>query len=330
MKNIIAKSALAVASGLFSLSASALVLNEYNVFTAEDYTHGNASVGGKVFVGGDATIHGYMDVGLMLTPSSTLDTLVTVGDINAAGGSGGFNVQAGNVVHGGSVSSNLNFNMNGGGTVRQESQSTLAAQRDSMIAELNNASTNYSNMASNGSLARSGNNATFNYTGNQATAVFNVNAEDVFQQNTGLSLNAGLAETVIINVSTQNSGYDFISGGGINFTNGFSNPNPDANNIGASNILWNFYDAQAVNLMGLDTFRGSILAMGASVYGNPTTDGAVAVKSLYQSRQIHNYTFVPPSEVPLPASVQFMLMGMAAFVGIRRWRKRKAAKAAIA
>ena len=328
MKNIIAKSALAVASGLFSLSASALVLNEYNVFTVENYTHGNASVGGKVFVGGDATIHGYMDVGLMLTPSSTLDTLVTVGDINSPGG--GFNVQAGNVVYGGSVSSNLNFNMNGGGTVRQESRAVLTTQRDNMIAELNSTSNNYSNMASNGSLDRSGNTATFNYTGTQSTAVFNVNAEDVFQQNTGLNLNAGLAETVIINISTQNSGYNFVSGGGINFTNGFSNPNPDANNIGASNILWNFYDAEAVDFMGLDTFRGSILAMGASVYGNPTTDGTVAVKSLYQSRQIHNYTFVPPSEVPLPASVQFMLMGMAAFVGIRRWRKRKAAKAAIA
>ena len=325
MKNIIATSALAVASGLFSLSASALVLNEYNVFTAEDYTHDNASIGGKAFVGGDSYIKNWLDIGHELTNAPTLDTLVTVGDINSTGG--GVNVQAGNIVYGGSLSSNLNFNMNGGGNVRQESQAALAAQRDSMIAELNSNSTNYSNMASNGSLARSGNTATFSYSGNQSTAVFNVNAEDVFQQNTGLNLNAGLAETVIINISTQNSGYNFVSGGGINFTSGFSSAVPNATNIGSSNILWNFYDAESVNIMGLDTFRGSILAMGASVYGNPTTDGTVAVKSLFQTRQIHNYTFVPPSEVPLPASVQFMLMGMAALVGLRRWRKRKTAQA---
>ncbi|HEY7773094.1 MAG TPA: choice-of-anchor A family protein [Marinagarivorans sp.] len=325
MKHLIATSALAIASSALTLTANALAIDEYNVFTAGDYIHVNASVGGKAFVGGDAYIDSTLVIGDRLSPSAALDTLVTVGDINAIapGAHGGVHVQAGNVVHGGAIN-DVGFNMNGGGSIRQESQSALITKRDNMIAELNGASNSYSAMTANGNLVRNGNTATFDYTGAQGTAVFNVNAEDVFQQNTGLNLNAGLAETVIINISTQGSGYNFVSNGGINFTNGFSNPDGDSNNIGARNILWNFYDAESVDLMGLDTFRGSILAMGASVFGNPTTDGAIAVKSLYQTRQIHNYTFVPPSEVPLPASVQFMLMGMAALVGLRRWRKHKA------
>ncbi|MDZ7924372.1 MAG: choice-of-anchor A family protein [Marinagarivorans sp.] len=325
MKNLIVKSALIMVSGLACLSAMALPLSEYNVFVSGDFTHNSSSIGGKAFIGGNFIAKNSTDVGVTLTPSSTLDSLVTVGNIKGNGT--WFNVQAGNVVAGGSVNK-ANFNFNGGGTLKKGDKTALTSQRDSMTNELKSASSNYSAMTNNGNLVKTSNLTQFNYTGNDSTAIFNVKAADVFRQNASLNLNAGSASTVIINVSTARIAgaagavaYDFTAPGGINFTNGFQ-PNSNASNLGASNILWNFFDATELSLQGMDTFRGSLLAMGANIMSIGTADGSIAAKSLIQSRQIHNYTFVPPTETPLPASVQFLLMGMAAFIGLRRWRKK--------
>ena len=327
MKRLIAKSAVLIASGLASLSASALPLNEYNLIIAEDFVHNSSSIGGKAFIGGNMIANNAADIGVTLTPSSSLDSLVTVGNIE--GNNNWFNVQAGNVVTGGSVN-HAGFNFNGGGSLIQGNQSALAAQRDSMISELNTASTNYSNLLANGSVVKETNKTSFNYSGSQSTAIFNVKAADVFTQNSALQLNAGAAETVIINISTAymagsagQLAYDFTAPGGINFTSGFA-ANSNSTNLGASNILWNFYDATELTLQGMDTFRGSLLAMGANIMSIGTADGSIAAKSLIQNRQIHDYAFVPPSEVPLPASVQFLLMGLFALIGLRRWRKVKA------
>ncbi len=328
MKKLLATSALIMASGLASLTAMALPLNEYNLIIAEDFIHNSSSIGGKAFIGGNFIANNSTDLGVTLTPSSSLDSLVTVGNIEGNGT--WFNVQAGNVVAGGNVN-NAGFNFNGGGTLVKANQATLASQRDSIISELNTAAANYSALTSNGSVVKTSNSTLFNYTGSDATAVFNVKATDVFTQNSGLKLNAGNASTVVINVSTAHIAgaagavaYDFTAPGGINFMNGFQ-ANSSTGNLGASNILWNFYDATQLSLQGMDTFRGSLLAMGANILSIGTADGSIAAKSLIQNRQIHDYAFVPPSETPLPASVQFLLMGMAAFIGLRRWRKTKAA-----
>lgn len=333
MKRLIARAVLAAAAGAISTGAAALPLNEYNLIVAEDFTHQSSSIGGKVFVGGHFIAQSALDLGVDLSASPTLDSLITVGDIR--GHNGTFNVQAGNVVYGGQATG-LNFNFNGGGEKIQRNQTDLQNQRDAIVNQLNTASANYSSMNANGSVVAGQNVVALNYDGTDSTAVFTVNAADVFRQNSRLELNAGSAQTVVINVSTEhlagNAGqvaYDFTAPGGINFTNGFA-ANSDSNNLGASNILWNFFDATTLNLQGLDTFRGSLLAMGASVLNLGTADGAIAVKSLIQNRQIHNYTFVPPSEVPLPAPLQFMLIGMACLFGLQRWRKRKTAQAELA
>lgn len=327
MKRLILKSAIMLASGLASLSASALPLNEYNLITVNDFVHQSSSIGGRVFVGGNLIANNAADVGVTLKAAPSLDSLVTVGNIE--GNNNWFNVQAGNVVTGGNVNK-ANFNFNGGGKLLQGDQSALQGQRTSIINELNTASANYSTMQANGSVIKEANKTSFNYEGKQATAVFNVSAADVFAQNASLQLKAGSAETVVINVSTAylagsagQVAYDFTAPGGINFTSGFA-ANTDGKNLGASNILWNFYDATKLTLQGMDTFRGSLLAMGADIMSIGTADGSIAAKSLIQNRQIHDYAFVPPSEVPLPASVQFLLLGMAALIGLRRWRKMKA------
>ncbi|MBC6906019.1 choice-of-anchor A family protein [Saccharophagus sp. K07] len=328
MKRLIARALFAASTSLLSLGAFALPLSEYNLIVAEDYTHQSSSVGGKIFVGGNVIAKNSLDLGLDLTKSPTLDSLTVVGNIT--GNNSWFNVQAGNVVTGGNVSG-TGFNFNGGGKLLKGNQSDLQNQRDNIISELYDTSERYSNLTANGSVVASPNVVSLNYSGSDSVAVFSVNAADVFRQNARLELNAGSAETVIINVSTAHLvggagqlAYDFTAPGGINFTSGFA-ANADAFNLGASNILWNFYDATYLNLQGLDTFRGSLLAIGADLVNLGTADGSIAVKSLIQNRQIHNYTFVPPSEVPLPAPLQFMLIGMACLFGLQQWRKRKQA-----
>ncbi|MCR6653252.1 MAG: choice-of-anchor A family protein [Cellvibrionaceae bacterium] len=330
MKQIIARAVLVAAAGVISTGAAALPLSEYNLIVAGDFTHQSSSVGGKVFVGGNLIAKSSLDLGVDLDRRASFDSLVTVGDIK--GNNGWFNVQAGSVVYGGKVEK-VGFNLNGDRsvqTVSKGNQADLQTQRDAMISELTTASANYSQMTANGAVVAGQNKVSLNYSGTSSTAVFNVNATDVFKQNARLELNAGSAETVIINVSTAHLAgsagkiaYDFTAPGGINFTNGFA-ANANATNLGASNILWNFYDATELKLQGLDTFRGSLLAMGANVTSIGTADGSIAVKSLIQNRQIHNYTFVPPSEVPLPAPIQFMLIGLSCLLAMHRWRKSKA------
>lgn len=330
MNRLISRAIVLAASSLISLGAAALPLSEYNLIVADDYIHQSSSVGGKVFVGGNLLTKSSLDVGLDLDPKASFDSLVTVGDIKGNGG--WFNVKSGSVVYGGNLNNVGGFNLNGDRsvqTVTKGNQAELRNQRDAIIGELNNASSSYAQMSANGAVVAEQNKVALNYSGTGGTAVFNVHATDVFKQNSRLELNAGAAETIIINVSTAhlagNAGkiaYDFTAPGGINFTNGFA-ANANANNIGASNILWNFYDATQLNLQGLDTFRGSLLAMGANVMSIGTADGSIAVKSLIQNRQIHNYTFVPPSEVPLPAPIQFMLIGLSCLLAMHRWRKRK-------
>src|SRR5690606_20648247 len=222
MKRMLAKALIVASSSVMSLGAAALPLSEYNLIIAEDFVHQSSSIGGRVFVGGNVIAKSAADVGVNLAASPALDSLVTVGNI--VGSNSWFNVQAGNVVTGGGVTG-AKFNFNGGGKLIQGNQSDLQNQRDTIINELNTASVNYSQMAANGNVVAETNKVALNYSGSGNTAVFNVNAADVFRQNSRLELNAGSAQTVVINVSTAHLAgsagqvaYDFTAPGGINFT----------------------------------------------------------------------------------------------------------------
>lgn len=321
MKYPMIKTAVIAASVYLSMGAQALALHDFNLFVAEDYSN-SSSVWGSAFIGGNLT-GSSSEYGTRLDRNLAIDTLTVVGNINH----GNINMMAGSLVHGGGLNSNVNFN--GSGSLVSVDGSALAAQRDRYVQELQTASADYKNRSANGVFDRSGNVASFNYSGPGETAVFHVNAEDVFSQNSLLQLNAGGAETVVINVSTAaaTSAYEFAINGGVNFGNGF-NADTNGQNLGASNILWNFYDATKINMGGLG-LKGSLLAIAAHIESIGTTDGSIAARSLVQNAQIHNYNFQPPSEVPLPASIQFMLMGLVTFFALR-WRKRKIAAKALA
>lgn len=304
-----------IAASLLAASQShALALSEYSLIIEEDYNH-HSAVWGRTFIGG-GMVTGGGEFGTRLDRSTDLPSLTVVGNISGSQ----FNVMAGTVEYGGDLNASVSFN----GSVRgatQADQASLAATGAVMFGELKNASSNYANRTANGSFSREHNTATFAYDGASDVAFFDVNARDVFTQNTNLALNIGSATTAIINISTEdlaNQGqtfaFDFLAPNGINFGRGFSTQT-------ASNILWNFYDATTLDLQDLK-MRGSVLAMGANILSIGTIDGSIAAKSFIQDSQVHNYTFTPPSEVPLPASVQFMLMGLAGLFAAKWYRRR--------
>lgn len=323
MKHLLQKTIVATASAVLSVSAIALPLSEYNLILAEDYNHRSA-VWGSSFIGGNMTTGGG-EFGTRLDRNTDQNSLTVLGDISGSS----VNIMAGNLVYGGNLGATVSFN--GSGQAVAGDLNALQGQKSQIISELEQASNQFKNTAATGTLERSGNVASFNYTGSGATAVFDVNAADVFSSNTRLELSSGSAETVVINVSTAHLAdaagtiaYDFLSPGGINFGSGF---NADGNNqnIGASNILWNFFDATSLDLQALG-LKGSVLAMGANILSIGTTDGSIAARSLIQDSQIHDYNFIPPSEVPLPASIYFLLMGLMGFFGVRFRKQRATAK----
>lgn len=322
MKHLLQKTIVATASAVLSVSAIALPLSEYNLILAEDYNHQSA-VWGSSFIGGNMTTGGG-EFGTRLDRNTDQNSLTVLGDISGSS----VNIMAGNLVYGGNLGATVSFN--GSGQAVAGDLNALQSQKSQIISELEQASNQYKNTAATGTLERSGNVASFSYSGTGTTAVFDVNAADVFSSNTQLELSSGSAETVVINVSTALAdaagtiAYDFFSPGGINFGSGF-NAESNNQNIGASNILWNFFDATNLDLQALG-LKGSVLAMGANILSIGTTDGSIAARSLIQDSQIHDYNFIPPSEVPLPASIYFLLMGLLSFFGIRLRKQRAAAK----
>ncbi|MFD2094426.1 choice-of-anchor A family protein [Corallincola platygyrae] len=280
----------------FSINAQAMPLSDYNLILLENYNFQGGDVEGKTFIGGDLNAGGYAADFGSRAPSGE-DSLSVVGDINASN----LNIQNGNLVYGSALNVG-NVNMNGGGTIRHDPTLSITG----VVNELIDTSFSYSNMSANGFYDAFS--STLTYTGNDAVAVFDVAATEVFAQNTSLRLDSGNADTVIINLS----GVDITAAGGVNLVDGFHHQD-----IGAENILWNFYEAEAIDFNNLAMF-GSVLATFADITGGAVFDGAVAARSYTGGREFHNFLFNPPT-VDVNEPVTLGLFGLGLLVmGLRR------------
>lgn len=282
-----------------SLSSAAMPLEEYNLILAEDYNFAGGDVEGKAFIGGNLNAAGMgADFGIKEPQLTVSDTLQVVGNITAAN----INIQHGNVVVGGEANVG-NFNFNGEGDLYFDSSLSI----DAVFAELTSISDVYSNFSGNGTYDID--NATLTYTGTDSLAVFNVDPEKIFAQNTGLKLAYNDAETVIINVSGTNVNVS----GGVNLLDGFR-----AEELGARNILWNFYEAETVDFGGIAMF-GSVLAPTASISGGAVFDGSVGAKEYTGGREFHRFLFNPPTvDVAEPSSIALLALGLGALIAVRR------------
>ncbi|WP_075188345.1 choice-of-anchor A family protein [Teredinibacter haidensis] len=287
LKVLIATAAVAI-----SLNATALPLSEYNLILAEDYNFSGGDVEGKTFIGGNLNASGRAVDLATKEPTLTLsDTVKVVGDINA----NNINIQHGNIIYAGSNNVTGSINFNGAGGLIHDSSLSI----DAVMADLETASLQFSGLSANGAYTTG--TTSLDYLGSDAVAVFNVDATDIFAQNNSLRLNYNAAETVIINVS----GSIIEAKGGVNLVDGFR-----SHELGARNILWNFFEADTIDFNNIAMF-GSVLAAGADITGGAVFDGSVAANSYTGGREFHRFLFNPPAiDVPEPSSGILLMLGI--------------------
>ncbi|WP_432455611.1 choice-of-anchor A family protein [Agarivorans sp. QJM3NY_29] len=277
---------------LYSAASQATPLSDYNLILTGDYHYQGGEVEGRTIIGGDLNAAGQSPTfAIRETTVPFEDTVTVAGNINASN----INLNAGSLTYGGNLNVS-NVNLNGGGSSVQKvtagEQAAMASNMAGLESQLRADSAYFSGLTANGSFSTSH----LSYSGSDDMAVFNVNFSEVFAQNNSLSLAAGSAKTVVINVA----GSAVSVAGGVNLTSGFGILD-DGLNIGAANILWNFYEAETIDFNSI-AFVGAILAMDADLVGGAVFDGSVAAESFTGAREFHNTGF-NWQEPQIPATV---------------------------
>jgi choice-of-anchor A domain-containing protein len=317
----IAMSTLSAPAFAATLSASEL-LSQYNLITLQDLTF-SSHTNGRVFVGGDLTSNNAVFYDRNSGPASDFDEVVVAGNVT------GNNLQvgnSGNVAVGGNVNLGV-LELNGGGTanvggalVATANQGTknqdvgniadyipqdVTSVLQGTSAALASETTNSTASLSAGKLLLSGAGAV----GSQA--VFSINLAD-FDLISEVELILGGASSMIINVSgaTATLADNFLG----------------ASRLAASSVIWNFYDATALNFTR--TFEGTVLAPFANVTSaNSNFEGTLVALNANLTGEVHAQYYTgtlpqpPVAAVPLPAGLPLLGAGLLMLGALRRKKR---------
>jgi choice-of-anchor A domain-containing protein len=248
----------------------------FNVFTFGDFTQYGGDSWGPIAIGGNAV---FDSVGIAdrATLNPAVSTLVVGGNLSATNSQ----VYSGSATVGGNVSGNLSFNCSPACGVRSGNPIDFGA-----------AASYYSTLSSTlSALAPQGQSSltpwgSLNLTGGAGTSVFTTSLAGVKE----LKLNTGVADLVVINVTDQTVAPE-------NFGALFYNDNGSPDNPQWSKVIWNFANAQTLNL---PTWRGAVLAPNANLsVANGHIEGQVVVKSATLTARSGEFHYVPFSgELP--------------------------------
>ncbi|OQX07362.1 MAG: hypothetical protein BWK76_24965 [Desulfobulbaceae bacterium A2] len=313
-------------------------MQQFNLIVLDDAVS-SSHVDGRAFIGGDL-IGGEYAGHSSSTPASAYAGLTVLGNatgvaVNGLGatvqgtlqgatinsGAGMVRGDASNVNFNGSDKSAVggtatNVNFNGGQYTGTEAtaaiDSAMATATSTDFASLfsRTASSVSQMLDTGGSVVISGNTVTFNAKAVDGVAVFDLCAIDTQVFNAGEFLfNLNGATTVIFNSDEVDIDIsaNFLGGAAVSL---------------GSQLLWNFYNAETVDLF--NQFGGSILAATASLSNQGNIEGAVVVESLQQYAEIHLQPFsgTLTEPVPEPATCVMMLAGLG-LLGFRHSRRNR-------
>ena len=267
----------------------------------------NLNNGGDIHVGGNVTSS--FNAGFNGSGS-----LYVVNNVNS-----GVNVTAngGNAYIGGSAIGNVSAN--GGGTVFNSSPIPATSQPDiaSVINSARDTLTTYSgqlaSMTADSSITVAGNKLIFDAAaGSDGVAVFDITGTSLLNAASEFEFSLNGATSVVINVTGVGSELLNL---GANFLGGIATTL-------ANNTIWNFTDAENINIT--TQFGGTILAAMADLTNSGNIEGSAIVANLIQNAEIHyNGPTTVVATTPLPAALPLFGVALLAF----GFKRRRAARA---
>ncbi len=277
--------------------AGTFLLDDYNLITLGDFSS-NSDVEGKTFVGGNLTGSQSHNLGIKLSSPYDGPTLQVAGNVasgNPLSVQGGMRVGLNNNMQWGSQKKINNRFIN---NVAWLAQANLDAVRDSYDVELKSNSQAFKDMTSNSTVTiPSGQPSAYKFHVNQAIAANDYAVFDIGQW--GLFTNNKVQQIEMLANNINSIAGIIINVGGINAN--WNNSGNMVGNIftslvGREKILWNFYEAQTIQLHA-HSFMGSILAPYATVTSANPIEGSLGVLSLITTSEVHlpNSVVEPPT-----------------------------------
>ncbi|MFB0980665.1 MAG: choice-of-anchor A family protein [Alteromonadaceae bacterium] len=280
-------------------SSNAFLLNDYNLITLGDFSS-NSEVEGRTFVGGDIIGTSSHNYGIHLSAPFNGPTLQVAGSINGGGSSGPLSIVGGLVVGMGNT-----VKWNGQQKVNNRkvnnavwiSQTNLDTVRDDFENQLIDNSQSFRDMTSNSTVTiPSGQPSAYKFNVDQSLGVDDYAVFDISQW--GLFTNTKVQQIEMLVNNINSLAGIVINVGGVNAN--WSNSGNKVGSvftslIGREKILWNFYEAQTIQLH-THSFMGSLLAPYATVTSATPIEGSLGVFSLLTTSEVH----LPTSIIAAP------------------------------